>query len=129
MKLNIKEIENVSKLEPFKRYQYFIKKIADFEELWTIVDKNGDIGLSDIDDKTLIPMWPKEAYIESCLEGNWKNHVSFKITLDDFEEKIISLISENNYLINVFPVGNKTGFVVNLNEFTRDLNEELEQYE
>ncbi|WP_299111925.1 DUF2750 domain-containing protein [uncultured Winogradskyella sp.] len=106
-----------------------MKKVADFEELWTVVDNNGDIGLSDIDDKTLIPMWPKEAYIKSCLEGNWKNHIPFKITLDDFEETIIAFISENNYLINVFPVDEKTGFIVNLNEFIRDLNEELEWYE
>ena len=127
--MSFKEVENVSRLEPFKRYQYFIKKIADFEELWTIVDKNGDIGLSDIEGKTLIPVWPKEAYIKSCLVGNWNRHIPFKLTLDDFEESIISFVSENNYLVNVFPVGNKTGFVVNLNEFIRDLNEELGQYQ
>ena len=129
MNINKQEIENVSRLEPFKRYKYFIKKIADFEEIWTIIDRNGDIGLSDIDNKILIPMWPKEPYIKSCLEDNWRNHISFKITLDNFEETIIPFISENDYLINVFPVGKKTGFVVNLNEFIRDLNEELEWYE
>ena len=36
--MSLKEIENVSKLEPFKRYQYFIKKIADFEELCYLYD-------------------------------------------------------------------------------------------
>lgn len=51
MKLNKKEVESVSKLEPFKRYKYFMKKVADFEELWTVVDNNGDIGLSDIDER------------------------------------------------------------------------------
>jgi len=36
---------------------------------------------------------------------------------------------ENNYLINVFPMNNKTGFVVSLEEFERDLSEELKNYE
>lgn len=129
MRSNKREIESVSKLQPFERYRYFMKKVADFEELWVVVDNNGNIGLSNLDNKTLVPMWPKKAYIESCLIGNWKNHKPLKITLDDFEETIISVISENNYLINIFPLDNKTGFVVNLDEFIRDLNEELEWYE
>ncbi|WP_318580752.1 hypothetical protein [Flavobacterium columnare] len=44
----------MSVLQPIERYKYFIKKVADYEELWTIVDVNGDYALSDIDDKTLI---------------------------------------------------------------------------
>jgi hypothetical protein len=35
----------------------------------------------------------------------------------------------DNFLINVFPIYERTGFVVNLDEFTRDLNEELEKIE
>lgn len=38
-------IENIKKLAPFQRYQYFIKKIADFEELWTIIDEEGNFIL------------------------------------------------------------------------------------
>lgn len=129
MKISSQEIEHVSKLEPFKRYQYFIKKIADFEELWTIIDENGDIALSDLDDKTFISFWSAEPFIRSNLDGGWKDCNPFKISLDDFEDTMVSLIADNNYLINVFPVNGKSGFVVSLNEFIRDLNEELEQFE
>lgn len=40
--MNPKAIENIQKLEPFQRYQHFIKRVADFEELWTIVDEEGN---------------------------------------------------------------------------------------
>ncbi|PKD18751.1 hypothetical protein APR41_17740 [Salegentibacter salinarum] len=129
MKLNTKEVENVSKLKPFKRYKYFIKKIADFEEFWTIVDEKGDLALSEIDENTLVSFWTAEDFIKSNLDSGWGNCVPFKITLDDFEDTIAPLIADNSYLINVFPVNGKSGFVVDLNEFIRDLNEELEQYE
>ncbi|MCL6265158.1 DUF2750 domain-containing protein [Flagellimonas myxillae] len=129
MNLNSKEIESVSKLEPFKRYNYFIKKIADFEEIWTIVDKHGELALSDIEENTLISFWTAEAFIKSNLYGNWENCIPFKITLDDFEDIFAPLIVDNNYLINVFPVNGKSGFVVNLDEFIRDLNDELEKYQ
>jgi len=64
-KINImhsKEIENILKLEPQKRYEYFIRKIADFEELWTIVDENEDYAISSVDGKTLISGLRKSLY-------------------------------------------------------------------
>jgi hypothetical protein len=35
-KINQKEIEGVSALEPFKRYQYFIKRIVDWEIVYAL---------------------------------------------------------------------------------------------
>lgn len=126
--MNDKEIESVSNLEPFKRYQYFIKKIADFEELWTIIDGNGDFALSDIDDKVLISFWSAEEFVNLNLNDGWENCGSRKLTLDDLEDEIFDLIASENYLINVFPVNGKSGFVVGLDEFARDLSDELKNY-
>jgi len=128
MNLHREEIINVSKLESLKRYKYFMKKIADFQELWTIMDENGEIALSDLDDKTFVPFWSAKDFIESNLISEWEKCLPFKLTLDNLEEDIISWISEKNYLINVFPVNGKSGFVVDIHEFIRDLNEELENY-
>lgn len=45
--MNKKEIENVLLLGPFERYQYFIKKVADWEEFFTLIDEKGDYVLSE----------------------------------------------------------------------------------
>ncbi len=129
MTLNKMEIENVSKLDTFKRYKYFIKKVADFEELWTLIDENSDFALSEIDNHFFISFWTAEEFIKSNLDNGWKNHTPLKMSLNYFEENVMPVIQENNYLINVFPVNGKSGFVVSINEFVRDLNEELENYE
>ena len=129
MNLNSREIENVSNLAPFKRYRYFIKKIADFEELWTLTDENGDVALSKVGDNTLVSFWTAKPFVNNNLEGGWEKCSPHKLNLDEFEETFLPLIVENGYLINVFPVNGKSGFVVNINEFTRDLNEELENYQ
>ncbi|MCH4828206.1 MULTISPECIES: hypothetical protein [Flavobacterium] len=50
------------------------------------------------------------------------------MTLDDLEDEIFDLIASKNYLIDVFPVNGKSGFVVDLDEFARDLSEELKNY-
>jgi hypothetical protein len=126
--MNTKEIENVSRLKPIERYKYFIKKIADSEELWTIVDINGDYALSDIDDKTFISFWSAKEFIYTNLEEGWKECTPKKLTFDDLEDEIFDTIANKNYLINVFPVNGKSGFIVDLDEFARELSDELKKY-
>jgi len=48
--------------------------------------------------------------------------------LHDFIKTILAKIEKEGFLLNVFPVGAKTGFVVNPNEFIRDINGEFENY-
>ncbi|WP_353151448.1 DUF2750 domain-containing protein [Chryseobacterium sp.] len=127
--MHSKEIENILKLEPFKRYEYFIKKAADFEQLWTIVDEEGDYAISEIDEFSLISFWPNEEFVALDLEQGWEGCRSLRITLDDLRDDIFDIITSENYLINVFPINGRSGFVVNLEEFKRDLNEELEKIE
>jgi hypothetical protein len=126
--MNQKEFDSVISLKSFERYKYFIKKVADFEELWTIINVDGDYALSDVEDNVMITFWPKPKYITSNLTDGWENCKPKKLTLDDLENDIFDLIASHNFLINIFPVNGKSGFIVDLNEFARDLGEELKKY-
>ena len=128
MKINIQEIENVSKLKPLDRYKYFINKLADFEIFYTLKDENENYIISELENHQLFPLWNFKEFAELCLIDEWKSFEIAELTLDDLQNEIIDLISDENYLLNVFPVGLKTGFVVNLEEFVRDLKEELDKY-
>ncbi|AZA55461.1 DUF2750 domain-containing protein [Chryseobacterium sp. G0201] len=125
--MNQKEIENVVSLEPIERYKYFIKKVADWETFFTLLDEDGEYVLSELDDYKLLPLWSAKEYAELCKIGGWEKYTIKELSLDDLEDEIIDFITENDCLINVFPIYDKTGFVVNLQEFTRDLNDELEK--
>ncbi|WP_336690599.1 MULTISPECIES: DUF2750 domain-containing protein [unclassified Chryseobacterium] len=127
--MNQKQIENILKLEPQKRYEYFIRKVADFEELWTIVDENGDYALSSVDDKTLVSFWSAEEFIGSNLDDEWSNCKTLKLSLDDLTDEVLPYIADNDYLMNIFPINGRSGFIVDLEEFSRDFTEELKKYE
>lgn len=127
--MNSKQIENILKLEPQKRYEYFIRKVADFEELWTIVNEDGDYALSSVYDKTLVSFWSAEEFIESNLEEDWSNCKALKLSLDDLTDVVLPYIADNDYLINIFPINGRSGFIVDLEEFSRDFTEELKKYE
>ena len=128
MNLKTQEIERVIKLEPFERYKYSLKRIADNETLYTIKRDNETIAISDLDDEKLIPFWSAKQFAELNITDEWNEFYVEEISLDDFENEIVDFINENKFLMNIFPINNKTGFVVSLDEFIRDLNVELENF-
>lgn len=127
--INDKELQSVSTLGAFDRYRYFIKKIADADELWTLKSKEEKFALSEVDNNFLLPFWSAKEYIQSCLNGEWKNYNPLSLSLDEFESKIVPIIKGKGYLLDIFPVNNKAGFVVTIDEFIHDLNMELSNYE
>ncbi|WP_286857287.1 MULTISPECIES: DUF2750 domain-containing protein [Sphingobacterium] len=72
--------------------------------------------------------WPFPEYALLSAVKEWSDYSPKEITLDEFEEDVIDLIEHHNYLINVFSVDSKAGFVVNVKEFARDISDELEKY-
>lgn len=128
MDLNINEIKSLVQLEPFTRYKYFIKRVADNGVLYTLMVDNEGYAISELDNYLLLPVWSSQEYAEMCKKGMWSNYIIKQLSLQDLENEIFDLVANNNYLFNVFPVEDKTGFVVDIDEFVRDLNEELENY-
>lgn len=127
--MNQKEIESVIALEAKERYKYLVKKIADFEILFTLTDQQGNYVISELDSHKLFPIWSAKEYAELCKIGGWEYYTIKEFNLDDFENHIIDFIVDENCLVNAFPIYDKSGFVVSLKEFARDLNEELKNYE
>lgn len=123
-----KEIEKVTALEPLDRYQYFIKKVADREVFYTLTNDVDRYATSEIDGNILLPLWSDKEYAELCKINGWENYGVQELDLDDLENSLIDIISEFGYLLNIFPVYERTGFVVDLDEFARDLSEELKNY-
>lgn len=129
MNITEKEVESVSKLDAFNRYQYLIKKIASFEKLYSLKSPEGNWAISEVDGNYLFPTWSAPAFAKNCKIDGWSDFDIEEIALDTFQEDIISFLKQENYLLNVFPVGKTTGFVVDTEEFLRDLKLELTKYE
>jgi len=128
MKITNKEIEAVSQLEAFQRYEYFIKRVADSERMYTLVDDNGNFAIADVESSTVLSVWSASEFAENNAVDEWGSFSVKEITLEEFEEDIIDMIEENNWLISVFSIKGKSGFVVDINEFAKDLSAEMQKY-
>ena len=94
MKINAEEIKAVANLEPLKRYKYLIKKIADNEVFYTLLNSENDYAISELENHFLIPFWSAKEFAESCLIDDWKTFKITEISLDDFEEKMSAIFIE-----------------------------------
>ena len=128
MKITNKEIEAVSQLEAFQRYEYFIKRVADSERMYTLVDDNGNLAIADVESSAVLSVWSASEFAENNAVDEWGGFSVKEITVEEFEEDIIDMIEENNWLINVFSIKGKSGFVVDINEFAKDLSAEMQKY-
>lgn len=123
-----KKIENILRMSEDERYNYFIRKVADFEELWGLND-DGWALLGDNDDNRIFPVWPEKEFAVIQAVDQWKNYKPEVIRLNNFIEKWIPGMTNDSTLVNVFLTPNAKGTVISPNDFYIDLQEELEQYE
>jgi hypothetical protein len=124
-----KEIEAVSALEPFERYKYSIKKIADAEKFYCLKTQDNNWALPTVHGRELFPIWSAAEFAEGCAFGGWEGFKVEKLELITFQDELSRLIKNEAFLLNIFPVGHTTGFAVELKEFMRDLEEELLKYD
>ena len=78
------KIDNVINLTASERYDYFIRKVADFEEVWGLKDAEG-WALMGSEEQVLFPIW-SERNLLNCVNGiiisqlqfllmtSWKNY-------------------------------------------------------
>ncbi|MES2702519.1 MAG: DUF2750 domain-containing protein [Bacteroidota bacterium] len=127
MEISSKEIAAVSMLSPFERYNYTIKRIVDWERLFTI---RGDEGwaILYVDDRPVYSLWPSEQIATATNAGIIDGSIISEISLDVFLNTVIPELKDKGILINVFPVDNKSGFVVEIDEIVRDIAEEEANY-
>ncbi|WP_349775614.1 DUF2750 domain-containing protein [Halalkalibacter oceani] len=126
MLLSNKEIEVVSKLPISKRYEYFIKKVADFEEVWGLLDEGWAISEDD-NGNPLMPFWPKKEFANLCAVDEWKNYKAEQIELEDFLQEWLPGMKVDGIKPSIF-WNNVDSAVLDIDTLILDLEEELKKY-
>ncbi|TDL92418.1 DUF2750 domain-containing protein [Vibrio vulnificus] len=124
--MNHKEVEVVKNLPAPRRYEYFIKKVADFEEVWGLFNDGWAISKDD-DGNSLMPFWPKKEFANLCAVGDWENYQAEKIELDEFIQEWLPGLKEDDINPSIF-WNNVDSAVLEIDILILDLEEELKKY-
>lgn len=122
------KLKNITNLTPKDRYGYFIRKVADFQQVWLIQDNGQFVTLGDNDEEISIPVWPEKEFAELLLTDDWESYTVESIEVHDFIDWLDQLYAENIKIAG-FPMSDFKAVVVTADEMKNHLLHELQQYE
>ena len=124
--LNPQEFDSVLKQPSAIRYEYFIKKVADYEEVWGLFD-DGWATADDGQGNLCIPFFPREEFAKHCAAAEWSRYKPKSIDLHHFIDAWLVGMKKDNVKASVFPTNTNTA-IIEIDILLRDLHTELEKY-
>jgi len=126
--MHSKEFDALLQLPAPDRYALFIRRVADWEEVWSLRSDDGWCLVSDDDGVEAFPVWPHQQFADACVNSMDKE-TSAKISLQDWLEKWLPGMMGDGRKVAVFPTPNGQGIVVSPSQLRDDLLAECEPYE
>ncbi|MCP4699451.1 MAG: DUF2750 domain-containing protein [Gammaproteobacteria bacterium] len=127
MKINQKQIEAVTALAGQKRYEHFVKVVADWEEIWGLYQDGWALAATD-DGQQVFPLWPAKEYAQLCANNEWAGYEPESFSLEDFMGKLLPDLKDDGVLPGIFYTPSDNGVIPTVDQLLADLNEELENY-
>ncbi len=128
-RINEKEIAAILALPGQSGYEHFVKRIADWEELWGLKDNEGWVTSANDEGEKSIPFWPHPEYAHMCAEGSWEGNLATRIDLKSFMEEWLPGMERDGMFVAVFTTPEGKSVYVQPNVLLESLEEELTQYE
>ncbi|AWL30453.1 DUF2750 domain-containing protein [Acinetobacter defluvii] len=124
-----KQIENVFSLTSELRFQHFISKVCDWEELWILEDTN-DHFLILTPEKNIeyLPVWPHSEYA-SQFSSLYPTYKPSRIMLNSFLKEWLLDLHNMNIQIGILPNLEISVWIIEPNKLKIELENELKQYE
>jgi hypothetical protein len=128
MNLRPKEVQSVIQLSGLERYRYFIKKVADANEVWGLWDDGWAMGVTNTNQST-IPIWPAREYADLCRIGDWNHYVPKAMDLAEFMNDFLPRLIRDNVRVSIFDTPSEASVLIRDDELMADLKEELSKIE
>lgn len=128
LQVPIKEVNSISSIDLNGRHEYFIKKIADQQELVILINQDKTLFFDAQDGNVLIHFWSRVEYSEAFLQANNLKLEVSEVDFDYLGENIFPEIKSKGALVSVMPVKERFGHVLELSAFSDDLKTYLDEW-
>lgn len=123
------EIEAVLATDAETRYRYFIKRTADWEQVWSLRNADGWVLAAMDDGRQVAPFWPFQAFAQRAAVAQWADAEPTPIPLESFMERWLPGLAGDERLVCVLPGLDGRGPVVQPMTLKDDIQDELDRLE
>jgi hypothetical protein len=108
-----------------ERYVYFVKRIVAKEELWGLVDKDGNWSLvEDSKRGPIFHLWPDEEFAKYARIGMFDKYSPTKVDLHEFMEDWLPNMAIDGVKVGVFTLSENEPSEVDAAKLLKDIQEE-----
>ena len=125
-KLDEKQYAAAVNKDDSQRFEYFLRKVANFEKIWSLSDNEGWVELSDEDGQVCLPIWPHPDFAAAWATDEWKNCRPQAIQLDIWMERWTEGLIKDDTMLAIFPVDDGEGLILSPQELHDALLMELQ---
>jgi Protein of unknown function (DUF2750) len=123
--VNEKEFESLIRSDADTRYSYFVKRVADWQELWTLANEDGYALVADDTGRELVPVWPHARFAQACASDAWDGYSPRAIDLHAWIDQWLPGMERDGRRPAVFPVPGTKSVAVTPQRLRSDLEHEL----
>lgn len=113
-RLNQEEFDRAVTLPGDQRYQYFVSKVVDFDEVWTLKGPDGFVLFAAHEDEQCrcLPVWPHPDHAAALAVDMWADCAPERIDLNSFLASWLPGMTTDNLKVAVFPTPLGTSIIV-----------------
>ena len=127
IKISPEQIKAVTGLPAAKRFEHFVKVIADWQQAWGLYRAGWALAAAD-DGTTVFPLWPAKEYAAVCAVSEWNGFDPRAISLSDLTEVLLPRLKRDGVLPGVFFTPSSKGITPAVDELILALEAELQKY-
>jgi hypothetical protein len=127
--LSLEQFAAVSALPGPQRYKHFVSRVADWQAVWGLRNKDGWVSAGDDSGKPVLPFWPHPDYATACATGEWADTSPSSIEIHEFIENWLPSMSAVSVLVAVFPTTTLRDVTVPARQLEDQIRDELSQIE
>lgn len=127
MRVNAKQMEAVLALPGPRRFEHFVKVVADWQQAWGLYHDGWALAAAE-EGVPVLPLWPAKEYAQMCAAGEWAGHEPTAIPLDALMDELLATLKRDGVLVGVFFTPSGKGVTVPPDELFAALGAELQNY-
>lgn len=103
------ELLDAARTTPAKRFEYFVERCAETEEVWGLSVAGADWAMTeDLNGLELFAVWPDERFAAACRHLHWSHREPTSLRIHDFLDLVIPKLIHDVVGVAVFPLPDLT---------------------
>lgn len=110
--LSDRDYDAVLRLSAEDRYDYFVDKVVEGDQVWSLKGADGWVVMTSEDGEECLPVWPHPDFAAAWATGEWADCEPTAVDLDAWLERWTPGMEKDGTMLAVFPRSDEEGLVV-----------------